>query len=246
MIKIPNLYDIFNRLLLLFGANIFFFIRYLFICFRFWLKYLKQTKTCKNSHMHDNTWQLFKNIFELKDWTQFVQESAVPGINAEKVLGKHKNAFSVINKSSCVGVDYQPPTPAPVQHIGKNLAHILCIKNIWFILLFLDEDDEDNKPPRKMPAMIKPQNNTRLPPNMENPRPASKPRPPPPSKEPWNNMAPPITPHMHRAAGRPVPPVRNTPPLNNYNGHPPTQKGRNPSLSNLKIDPKMNTSIEVI
>ena len=47
-----------------------------------------------------------------------VQESAVPGINAEKVLGKHKNAFSVINKSSCVGVDYQPPTPAPVQHIG--------------------------------------------------------------------------------------------------------------------------------
>ena len=115
---------------------------------------------------------------------------------------------------------------------------------IYFLIL--DEDDEDNKPPRKMPAMIKPQNNTRLPPNMENPRPASKPRPPPPSKEPWNNMAPPITPHMHRAAGRPAPPVRNTPPLNNYNGHPPTQKGRNPSLSNLKIDPKMNTSIEVI
>ena len=71
--------------------------------------------------MHDTTGQLHKNIFEILNpilISQFVQESAVPGINAEKVLGKHKNAFSVINKSSCVGVDYQPPTPAPVQLIG--------------------------------------------------------------------------------------------------------------------------------
>ena len=109
----------------------------------------------------------------------------------------------------------------------------------------IDEDDEDNKPARKMPAMIKPpQNNTRLPPNMENPRPASKPRlPPPTSKEPWNSMAPPTTPHLHRTAGRPAPPLRSTPPSNNYGGVPQQPKGRNPGLSHLKIDSKLNISI---
>jgi hypothetical protein len=49
-----------------------------------------------------------------------VQEPATPGLNADRVLGDHKNAISMISsKSSCVGVDYQPPTPAPAQHHGE-------------------------------------------------------------------------------------------------------------------------------
>jgi hypothetical protein len=124
-----------------------------------------------------------------------ISEPATPGINADKVLGNFKS-FSVsanYGNSSFVGVDYQPATPAPVQ------PH---------------DDDDEVKPTRKLPAIAgrPPQNNTRLPSNMENPRPANKPRPAPVQHHPapvppvpWNNsgaMAPPsMAPPSHRING---------------------------------------------
>ena len=49
---------------------------------------------------------------------QQLPEPLTPGINAEKVLGNHKSAFNMLYKTSCVGVDYQPATPAPAQPQG--------------------------------------------------------------------------------------------------------------------------------
>ena len=84
------------------------------------------------------------------------------------------------------------------------------------------------RPVRKAPAIIKPPpNNTRLPANMENPRPnnnrpriaahaSSAPAAPPPSAL-WVSMAPPSTPNSHKVGAtgmlRPQqPPARGTPP----------------------------------
>ena len=59
-------------------------------------------------------------------------------------------------------------------------------------ICLISDDDDEEKPPRKLPSMGRPpQNATRLPSNMENPRPTNKPRPsavqqPPP---PWNSAA---------------------------------------------------------
>jgi hypothetical protein len=48
------------------------------------------------------------------------QEPATPGLNADWVLGDYKNAYKMISsKNNCVGVDYQPPTPAPAHNHGK-------------------------------------------------------------------------------------------------------------------------------
>ena len=50
----------------------------------------------------------------------------------ERVLGPIEDAHRIINKTSCFGVDYQPPTPAPAQH------HVIG-----------EEDEEEVKVPSK-------------------------------------------------------------------------------------------------
>jgi hypothetical protein len=74
------------------------------------------------------------------------------------VLGDYSNAQRIINsQSSCIGIDYQPPTPAPIQHvIGGE-----------------DDDDQnharggnlvDNHRPQKpRPSIPRPPSHTRLP-----------------------------------------------------------------------------------
>ena len=44
-------------------------------------------------------------------------------LEVEKVMGSFREAHHIINKTSCFGVDYQPATPAPVQHHGKHCQH---------------------------------------------------------------------------------------------------------------------------
>ena len=52
----------------------------------------------------------------------------------ERVLGPIEDAHRIINKTSCFGVDYQPPTPAPAQH------HVIG-----------EEEEEELKAPTKRP-----------------------------------------------------------------------------------------------
>ena len=55
-------------------------------------------------------------------------EPLTPGINAEKVLGNHTAAFNMLlYKDSCVGVDYQPPTPAPAQAHGRSNGECVSV-----------------------------------------------------------------------------------------------------------------------
>jgi hypothetical protein len=65
-----------------------------------------------------------------------------------------------------------------------------------------EEDDGELRPVRKAPAIIKPPpNNTRLPANMENPRPNNN-RPRIGGAPLWSAMAPPSTPNSHKVQGR--------------------------------------------
>jgi len=92
--------------------------------------------------------------------------------DVERVLGPIEDAHRIINKTSCFGVDYQPPTPAPAQQ------HVIG-----------EEDDEEVKPPVKKPL------GPPLPraPAMARPPPFPKQPPRPPVNKSWapGPMAPP-------------------------------------------------------
>ena len=109
-----------------------------------------------------------------------------------------------------------------------NNYRVPSIINVTFLD---DEDDgEHQRPVRKAPAIVKPPpNNTRLPANMDNPRPnnnrpriAAHPLQAPPPVWGGSTMAPPITPNSHKIVGglaaRPLPmssaAARGTPPVN--------------------------------
>ena len=100
----------------------------------------------------------------------------------ERVLGPIEDAHKIINKTSCFGVDYQPPTPAPSQH------HLIG-----------EEDDEDVKVPgvtKKLlgppqPRPLRPPSSTKQPPRP----PVSKAWAPPGQMAPPKPMAPPSKPH---------------------------------------------------
>merc|ERR1719400_177025 len=91
--------------------------------------------------------------------------------DVERVLGPIEDAHKIINKTSCFGVDYQPPTPAPAQH------HLIG-----------EEDEEDVKVPGVAKKLLGPPNPRPLRPPSSTKQPAR-----PPVSKAWGpgQMAPP-------------------------------------------------------
>jgi len=96
-------------------------------------------------------------------------------LEVEKVMGSFREAHHIINKTSCFGVDYQPATPAPVQHhVGEE-----------------DDDESSHRQhQRRGSNLSRPQSGSLRPPSNV---PMSKPsRPPPKAPVPappgWGNM----------------------------------------------------------
>ena len=91
-----------------------------------------------------------------------------------KTMGKHTNLYTCLTYGRNID-SYEE------WWIWYNDWFALYVFYHFYLHNNLDiDDDEDEKPTRKAPAIAKPpQNNTRLPPNMYNIRPPNKPRPPP-------------------------------------------------------------------
>ena len=115
----------------------------------------------------------------------------------ERVLGPIEDAHKIINKTSCFGVDYQPPTPAPTQH------HLIG-----------EEDEEDVKgagatkkplgPPNSRP--LRPPSSTKLParPPVSKAWPAGQMAPPKPMAPPSKPQKPPGTSQSQNSKSAPA------------------------------------------
>lgn len=97
------------------------------------------------------------------------------------VLGDYSDAKRIINsRSSCIGIDYLPPTPAPVQHVIGGEDDEPVETNAHSVNG--NASDSDPNRPHKRPASFpRPQNTQRLPDNINQPhRPQAKPSRPTP------------------------------------------------------------------